>query len=93
MKNKVRAHAVISGQVQGVFYRATTKETAENLGVRGWVKNKPDGNVEAVFEGEKKHVGLVLEWCSEGPLYAKVNRVDISWEEYSGEYCDFRISY
>ena len=93
MKNKVRAHAVISGQVQGVFYRATTKETAENLGIRGWVKNRPDGNVEAIFEGEKKYVDLVLKWCHEGPLYAKVKRVDISWEEYSGEYCDFRIAY
>lgn len=93
MKNMVRAHAVVSGQVQGVFYRATTKETAENLGVRGWVKNRPDGNVEAIFEGDKKYVDLVLKWCSEGPLYAKVKRVDISWEEYSGEYYDFRISY
>ena len=93
MENMVRAHAVISGQVQGVFYRATTKETAENLGVRGWVKNRSDGNVEAIFEGEKKYVDLVLKWCSEGPLYAKVKRVDISWEEYSGEYYDFRISY
>jgi len=93
MKNMVRAHAVISGQVQGVFYRATTKETAENLGVRGWVKNRSDGNVEAIFEGEKKYVDLVLKWCSEGPLYAKVKRVDISWEEYSDEYHNFRISY
>ena len=93
MKNMVRAHVVISGKVQGVFFRATTKETAENLGVKGWVKNRSDGNVEALFEGGKKQVDLVLKWCSEGPLHAKVERVDISREEYSGEYYDFRISY
>ncbi len=93
MKNMVRAHVIVSGKVQGVFYRATTKETAENFGVNGWVKNRPDGNVEAIFEGDKKTVDLVLKWCSKGPLFAKVKEVNISWEEYSGEYSDFRISY
>ena len=66
MKNKVRVHAIISGRVQGVFFRMETKRAADRFGVAGWVKNQRDGTVEAMFEGDQDKVDAVLEWCNEG---------------------------
>ncbi len=63
MEDKVRAHAIISGRVQGVFYRMETKRAADDIGVSGWVRNLRDKTVEAVFEGQKERVNAVLDWC------------------------------
>jgi len=90
---KVRAHLFISGLVQGVFFRANTADRARRLGVKGWVRNLPDGRVEAVFEGEKEAVEKLIEWCRIGPPGAIVEKVEVKWEEYKGEFKDFRIRY
>ena len=66
MKEKVRAHAIITGVVQGVFFRAETMRAAVKHGVFGWVRNKRDGSVEAVFEGDRQQVAAILSWCQKG---------------------------
>lgn len=81
IKDMERAHVFISGRVQGVFYRANTKEKANKIGVNGWVKNLKDGRVEAVFEGEKKDVEKMIEWCHKGSPQADVEEVKVKWEE------------
>ena len=93
MKQKVRAHAVISGRVQGVFFRMETKRAAEQYGVSGWVRNQADGTVEAVFEGDREDVAAVIEWCKKGPPLSRVKSVDVSWEDYSGEFTEFAITF
>jgi acylphosphatase len=90
---KVRAHVIISGLVQGVFFRAHTRRTAEENGVTGWVKNRFDGSVEAVLEGEKGDVEETLQWCRRGPSGAHVDKVNIDWEDFQGEFENFFIAY
>jgi len=90
---KIRAHAVIAGRVQGVFFRMETKRAADHAKVFGWVRNKRDGNVEALFEGNEESVKLVLEWCRKGPPLACVKSVDIELEDYKGEFKEFEITY
>ena len=87
-----RAHVKIYGRVQGVWFRASTKEMADKLGIKGWVRNMPDGTVEAVFEGDDKSVEKIIEWCHRGPPLARVDRVEVEYEEPQGE-TDFRIRY
>ena len=89
---RVRAHVFISGRVQGVFFRESTKNNAEKLGVSGWVRNLSDGRVEAVFEGKERDVKRMLEWCRTGPKLAKVEKVEIIWEAPKGEK-GFEIKY
>jgi acylphosphatase len=89
----LRAHVTVQGLVQGVWFRQSTKDEAVRLGVFGWVRNLPDGNVEAVFEGEKKKVEEIVGWCHRGPSGAHVTKVDISWERYRGEFGHFDIRY
>lgn len=93
MTDKARAHAIITGIVQGVFFRMETQRAAEQHSVDGWVRNRRDGSVEAVFEGEKKQVDAVLDWCREGPERAIVHDVVVDWQEYTGEYGGFEITY
>lgn len=93
MAELVRAHVVISGRVQGVFFRMETLEEARKTGVSGWVKNKQDGTVEAVFEGEKALVDSVIQWCRQGPPVSRVDNVDIEWEPYTGKFPGFSIRY
>ena len=88
---KTRARVLISGRVQGVWYRATTRDKAEQLGLTGWVRNTPDGKVEAVFEGEENDIQKMLLWCWEGPDLAKVVDVNINFEEYIDEFDSFKI--
>ncbi len=90
---KVRAHVFIEGRVQGVFFRANTREEANLLGLTGWVKNCWDGRVEAVFEGERETVEKVISWCKKGPPGALVKNVEINWEQATGEYDTFSIEY
>jgi acylphosphatase len=88
-----RMHVFISGRVQGVFFRAYTRETAMTLNLTGWVRNLYDGSVEAVFEGDDTNVQSMLEWCKKGPPHAVIRHVDASEEPYTGEFRDFRITY
>jgi acylphosphatase len=92
-RDQLRAHVVVHGLVQGVWFRASTKDEADRIGVTGWVKNLPDGSVEAIFEGPKKKVEAIVSWCHRGPLGAKVNSVDIAWEPFTHESGNFEIRY
>ncbi|ELZ82230.1 acylphosphatase [Haloferax larsenii JCM 13917] len=83
--SRTRAHVYVSGHVQGVYYRATTRDTARDLGVDGWVKNLSDGRVEAVFEGPRDDVEEMVRWCHDGSPMASVSDVDVTYEEPQGE--------
>ncbi|MEA3329062.1 MAG: acylphosphatase [Candidatus Omnitrophota bacterium] len=87
----VRTHLLISGLVQGVFFRAKTRYQARALGLTGWVRNRWDGKVEAIFEGEKTKVDQIVNWCRRGPAGAVVKNVEVSREDYSGEFDSFSI--
>ncbi|HEX9020632.1 MAG TPA: acylphosphatase [Nitrospirota bacterium] len=89
----LRAQVIIHGLVQGVWFRASARDEAIRIGVNGWVRNLPDGSVEALFEGEKKNVEEMIGWCHKGPSGARVSTVDIFWEPYQGEYKNFEIRY
>ncbi|WP_435124982.1 acylphosphatase [Halobaculum sp. D14] len=82
--DRVRAHVNVSGKVQGVFYRANTRDTAREHGVDGWVKNLDDGRVEAVFEGPRSDVETMIEWCHTGSPAASVSDVDVEYGEPTG---------
>ncbi len=90
---KVRAHVFITGRVQGVFFRYETRDVARRHNVNGWVRNLSDGRVEALFEGEKEDVESVIEFCKIGPPGAKVTNLEINWENYKGEFKNFKIRY
>ncbi|MEF8852841.1 MAG: acylphosphatase [Haloarculaceae archaeon] len=81
---RTRAHVFVSGRVQGVFYRATTREQARERGVDGWVRNLEDGRVEAVFEGSEDAVAGMVEWCHEGSPRARVEDVDVEYGDPEG---------
>ncbi|MEV7382139.1 acylphosphatase [Streptomyces lydicus] len=80
----IRRRVVVSGNVQGVFFRDTCRRMASGLGVAGWVRNLPDGTVEAVFEGEPEAVQRMVEWAHEGPPMARVDAVSVHEEEPEG---------
>lgn len=90
---KARAHLYISGIVQGVFYRAFTRDIANSLGLSGWVRNLYDGRVEAVFEGEKDLIDIAIKRCHQGPQGARVTNVSVTWEDQIEGLSDFRIRY
>ncbi|MEM3458044.1 MAG: acylphosphatase [Candidatus Bathyarchaeia archaeon] len=90
---KTRAHVIISGRVQGVFFRSETQHEARKYSVKGWVRNLPDGRVEAVFEGEEENVKKLIEFCKRGPPSARVTEVNVVWEDYTGEFKNFEIRY
>lgn len=90
---RVRAHVFVSGRVQGVFFRHETRLRALRYNVTGWVRNLPDGRVEAIFEGEKENVEAMIEFCRKGPPGAVVENVEVIWENPTGEFKDFRIRY
>ena len=81
----VRAHVVVSGRVQGVFFRDEAQRRARSVGVAGWVTNRPDGNVEAVFEGPREAVESMVRWCGHGPSGARVDDVQTTWGDPRGE--------
>lgn len=84
MSSTVRAHVFVSGRVQGVYFRATTRDRAREQGVAGWVRNLDDGRVEAVFEGAKDDVEEMVEWCEEGSAQARVDDVAVECEPPEG---------
>ena len=88
-----RLHIVIEGRVQGVFFRSSTRNESCKLGLTGWVKNCPDGRVEAVFEGDIDNIYQIVEWCKKGPPGAFVENVETVWEQANGEYDSFSIKY
>ncbi len=85
MSDRRRAHVYVSGTVQGVYFRATTRDEARKRDVDGWVRNLPDGRVEAVFEGSPADVAEMIEFCHEGSQAARVENVDVTDEEPQGE--------
>lgn len=87
----VRAHLLIEGRVQGVNFRAATRDRARQSGVAGWVRNLSDGRVEAVFEGSRAAVQSVVSWCHTGPSLAHVAHVAVTWEEPVGQEQGFGI--
>lgn len=88
-----RVRVVVSGRVQGVFFRAETESKAVSLGLTGWVRNLPDGRVDAVFEGEEEKVNIMIGWCRKGPRFASVANIDVVEESYQEEFQDFSIRY
>jgi acylphosphatase len=87
----IRAHIYIGGRVQGVFFRVQTRSEAIKRSVTGWIRNKSDGKVEAVFEGEEKNVQRIIDFCRKGPPNADVTKIDIQWEEFTGKFSEFKI--
>jgi acylphosphatase len=90
MSNK-RVQLVIRGRVQGVFFRAAAQREARRLGVTGWVKNRADGNVEMLAEGDEDAIKEFCMWASHGPSAARVDNVDQRWRGYTGEFPEFSI--
>jgi len=84
---------LVSGRVQGVWFRSTAREQARSLGLAGWVRNRSDGRLEAVFEGPRREVRRMVAWCHRGPRLADVERVEVEWQEPTGELDDFRVAY
>ena len=87
----IRAQVRVTGRVQGVWFRQSTKNTAEQHGVKGWCRNNPDSSVEAVFEGNEAAVKAVLDWCKKGPVMARVDNLQVDWQTPSGEFDRFEI--
>lgn len=93
MGENIRVHALIRGRVQGVFFRKETQKQAVIRNVRGWVKNRADGSVEAVFEGNRQDVSDLLRWCEQGPPAADVSSVQATETDFTGEFSGFVIAH
>ena len=83
---------MVRGRVQGVYFRASAQREARRLGVTGWVKNRADGCVEIVAEGEEVAIRELYGWAQKGPSAARVDRVDTRWRSFTGDFPDFRIT-
>ncbi len=92
-KDTLRAHVFISGQVQGVNFRFYTQREAQKLDLTGFVRNLSNGQVEAIFEGDSEAIHKILAWCYTGPSSASVEKVDADYEEATGEFQGFRITW
>jgi acylphosphatase len=90
---KARARIIVSGRVQGVFFRDHTRRWASSLGLTGWVKNLRDGRVEALAEGERENILDLISRLREGPPSAQVQDVEVAWEECRDEFKDFRVTW
>lgn len=90
---KARAHIFVSGWVQGVFFRDQTQKWANSLSVTGWVRNLKDGRVEVMAEGDKEKVEDLISQLKQGPSLARVENVDVDWEDYKGEFEDFSVTH
>lgn len=91
VSEKVRAHILVEGFVQGIGFRWWCAREAEKLGLVGWVRNLSDGRVEAVFEGPKAEVEGMVKKCKNGPAFSKISHIDVSWEKASGEFTIFDV--
>lgn len=90
---KARARIFVSGRVQGVFYRDNTRRWASSKELKGWVRNLPDGRVEALVEGDKESIQTLIGQMREGPPMARIDNMEVEWEEFKGEFSDFRIAW
>jgi acylphosphatase len=88
-----RIHAFVSGRVQGVNYRFFTQKVANMLGIKGWVRNLPDGRVEVVAEGEEDAIKKFIDFLHEGPIAARVDNVDVNEEKFRDEFENFEIRF
>lgn len=86
-----RLHVIVRGRVQGVFFRASAQREARRLGLTGWVQNRRDAAVEVLAEGGEDELREFLGFCNRGPSAARVEKVDVRWRGYTGEFADFRI--
>jgi acylphosphatase len=93
MSGKKRVHVIVEGRVQGVFFRAYTSDQAKKLGLAGWVRNRPEGTVEAVVEGDADSVDTMLRWFYQGSPGSKVTEVHVSEEPPVGDNSTFEIHY
>ena len=93
MKALIRAHLYVSGIVQGVFFRAHTRDVARSFNLTGQVRNLRDGRVEVIAEGTQSNVEKLIEWCHDGPGGARVDNVEIHWDDATGEFKNFEVSY
>ncbi|WP_242355892.1 acylphosphatase [Anaeromyxobacter sp. SG64] len=91
MAELVRAHILVSGDVQGVSFRQATVDEARRLGIHGWVRNVADGRVEAEAEGERAKVEALVRWCGRGPPAARVEGVQVSWRPHAGDLGPFAV--
>jgi acylphosphatase len=89
---EVRATVIVSGRVQGVAFRYHTRKTAAAHALTGWVRNNPDGTVEAVFEGREEAVAALVEWCRRGPAMARVDSVETTWSAATGAFDAFTVT-
>jgi acylphosphatase len=87
-----QVHLFVRGRVQGVFFRASAQREARRLGLTGWVKNRPDGAIEVLAEGEEEEIKELIGWAHKGPSAARVDSVDVRWRSYTGQHADFRIT-
>ncbi|HEY7726524.1 MAG TPA: acylphosphatase [Anaeromyxobacteraceae bacterium] len=92
MAGTARARILVSGIVQGVAYRQSTVWEAERLDLAGWVRNLPDGRVEALAEGPRQRVEALVAWCWRGPPAARVSKVEVTWEPAAGDLAGFGIA-
>lgn len=91
--NSLRVIIKIYGRVQGVFFRDSARRRAKKLNLTGWVKNESGGTVEITVEGAEENLKKLIEWCYNGPILAKVKRVEVEREEATGEFSKFEIKY
>lgn len=89
--DKKRVHIIVLGKVQGVFFRASTKDTADNLGLNGFVRNNPDGTVEVIAEGDEAQLQKLIDWCHIGPDRSIVSGVEVNWSPFAAEFEAFNI--
>ena len=90
---KVRVHIIVRGKVQGVYFRQNAQRVCNGYGVTGWVRNLEDGSVETILEGDKSSVEDAVSWFKMGQLIAHVEKIELRYERYSGEFQDFKINY
>lgn len=88
-----RVKIIVKGIVQGVYFRATTRQQARQLSITGWVKNRWDGSVEILAEGDKEKLDQLIAWCHKGPHGAEVEEVKTEWHPFQNEFLDFSITY
>jgi acylphosphatase len=88
-----RVHVVVRGRVQGVYFRASTRDQADELGLAGWVRNRTDGSVELLAEGETAQLEQLVTWCHSGPRGAAVRDVTVEWQATAGEFVGFVVKY
>ena len=86
-------HILVTGKVQGVFFRQATKVVAVKNNVTGWVKNLESGQVEILLEGDAQNVNSVIDWCHNGPANSRVDEIKIKQKEFSGQYSNFEVLY